>query len=86
MIIALTGTPGTGKTSVAQLLKEKNFEIIDLNKEACDNDFLIEKDSERDSNIVDIEKLDKYIFEKYSSKDIFFVEGHLSHLLKNVNK
>ena len=86
MIIALTGTPGTGKTSVAQLLKEKNFEIIDLNKEACDNDFLIEKDSERDSNIVDIERLDKYIFEKYSSKDIFFVEGHLSHLLKNVNK
>jgi adenylate kinase len=86
MIIALTGTPGTGKTSVAKLLKEKGFVIVDLNKEACDNDFLIGKDAKRNSNVVDINKFNNYIIEKYNSIDIVFVEGHLSHLLKNVNK
>lgn len=86
MIIALTGTPGTGKTSVAEVLKNKGFEIVDLNKVACDNNFIIGKDIKRDSNIVDIEKINKYILENYSGKDIVFIEGHLSHLLKNVEK
>ena len=86
MIIALTGTPGTGKTSVAEVLKHKGFEIVDLNKVACDNNFIIGKDIKRDSNIVDIEKINEYILDNYSAKDIVFVEGHLSHLLKNVEK
>ncbi|UCF50068.1 MAG: adenylate kinase family protein [Thermoplasmatales archaeon] len=86
MIIALTGTPGTGKTSVAEVLKNKGFEIVDLNKVACDNNFIIGKDIKRDSNIVDLEKINKYILENYSGKDFVFVEGHLSHLLKNVEK
>jgi len=86
MIIALTGTPGTGKTSVAEVLKTKGFKIVDLNKEACENDFLIGKDIKRDSNIVDIEKLNNFIFEKYCSKETIFIEGHLSHFLKKVDK
>ena len=56
MIISLTGTPGTGKTSVARVLKSKGFEVIDLNKEANENNFLLGKDQIRDSYIIDIEK------------------------------
>lgn len=86
MIIALTGTPGTGKTSVAEVLKSKEFIIIDLNKIACDKDFLIGKDKKRNSNIVDIKKFDKYIEDNYNVKTTVIVEGHLSHLLKSVEK
>jgi len=86
MIISLTGTPGTGKTSVARVLKSKGFEVIDLNKEANENNFLLGKDHIRDSYIVDIEKFNKYIYKKYRDEEIIFIEGHLSHLLINVDK
>ena len=86
MIISLTGTPGTGKTSVATVLKSKDFEVLDLNKEANYNSFLLGKDKKRNSFIVDIEKLNKFISEKYRNEEIIFIEGHLSHLLKNADK
>lgn len=86
MLISLTGTPGTGKTSVAEVLKKKGFEIVDLNKVACNENFVIAKDKLRDSNIVDIEKVNKYIIDNFSGKDIVFIEGHLSHLLGSVEK
>ena len=86
MIIALTGTPGTGKTSVAEVLKSKGFIIIDLNKIACEKDFLIGKDEKRNSNIVDIKKFEKYINDTYNIKETVIVEGHLSHLLKSAEK
>ena len=86
MIVALTGTPGTGKTSVAEVLKSKDFEVIDLNREACDNNFLEGTDIKRNSYIVDIEKLNKFVFDKYGGKEFVIIEGHLSHLLKSVEK
>ena len=86
MIIALTGTPGSGKTSVAKILQNKGFKIIDLNQIACDKNFLIGKDEKRNSNIVDITKFNNFLKENYFGKDTVFVESHLSHLLKNVDK
>jgi len=86
MIIAITGTPGTGKTSISKVLQESNYEIVDLNKVACEEDFLIGKDEKRDSSIVDIKKFDDFVKKNYSGSNIVFIEGHLSHLLKNVDK
>ena len=86
MIIALTGTPGTGKTSVSKVLHDKGFEVVDLNKVALDKDFLVGKDEKRDSEIVDVERFDEYVKKNYSGSNIVFIEGHLSHLLKNVDK
>jgi len=86
MIIALTGTPGTGKTSVSNVLHKKGFDIVDLNKVACEKNFLFGKDEKRESNIVDIDKFDNYVKETYTVKDIVFIEGHLSHLLKSAEK
>lgn len=82
MIIAITGTPGTGKTSISKKLLKKGYEVIDLNKEALENNFLLGQDVERDSKIVDINKLNNFIKKNYCEKEIIFVEGHLSHLLK----
>jgi adenylate kinase len=86
MIIAITGTPGTGKTSVAKKLIGKGYAVLDLNKIACENDFLIGRDKKRKSNIVDINKLNLFIEKNCSDLDLVFVEGHLSHLLKCVDK
>ena len=86
MIIALTGTPGTGKTSVSNILYKKGYEIVDLNKVACEKNFLLGKDEKRESNIVDIDRFNKYVTENFKRKEIIFIEGHLSHLLKSVDK
>jgi len=86
MIVSITGTPGTGKTSISKLLKDRGFEVIDLNEVAIEKNFLIGKDEKRDSLIVDIKKFNKYVKENYSKKNIVFIEGHLSHLLKIVDK
>jgi adenylate kinase len=81
MIIALTGTPGTGKTSISLKLKDKGFLIIDLNQLAIDKNFILGKDEIRDSKIIDINKLNKYVFKNFKNKDMTIVEGHISHLL-----
>jgi adenylate kinase len=86
MLIALTGTPGTGKTSISNILRENGFEIVDMNKVAAGEDFFIGNDEKRNSKIVDVDRLNGYIKEKYKGKDIVFIEGHLSHLLKSVDK
>lgn len=86
MIVSLTGTPGTGKTAVSKILQEKGFRVIDFNKIACEENFLIGKDEKRDSNIVDIKKFDDYVKKNYADENLVFIEGHISHLLKNVEK
>ena len=86
MIVALTGTPGTGKTSISKILMKNGYEVIDLNKVACEKGYLIGRDEKRDSEIVDVEGFDEYVKKNYSGKDFVFIEGHLSHLLKSVDK
>jgi len=85
MFIAITGTPGTGKTSVSKLLSD-NFKIIDLNKISIDNDLLLGIDKERNSKIVDIDKLNDFIFKNYSKENLIFFESHISHLLRSMDK
>ena len=86
MIVALTGTPGIGKTSVANILKEKGYDVVDITKIASENDFFVGVDERRDSKIVDVDVLNKYVEENYKDADIVFVDGHLSHLLRCVDK
>jgi adenylate kinase len=86
MIIAITGTPGTGKTSISKILQKKGFEVVDLNKIACEKDFLIGTDKKRDSKIVDIDKINRFLEKNHKKNEIVIVEGHLSHLMKIVDK
>ena len=85
MIVALTGTPGVGKTAVSQILQNEGFDIIDLNKLAVEHDFWIGTDKQRDSKIIDIKQINTYVTETYKEKDLIIIEGHLSHLLKSVD-
>ena len=41
MLIALTGTPGTGKTSISYFLRKNDIKVVDLNCIATTNNFFI---------------------------------------------
>jgi len=80
MIVALTGTPGTGKTSVSEILRKKGYAVIDLNKIVEQHNFISGYDDEKRCRIADMKKLDSYI-QKQNKGKILIVEGHLAHLL-----
>jgi adenylate kinase len=80
MIVALTGTPGTGKSSVGKILS-RFYDVRGVEELARDMDCVEGEEAEGEEKvlIVDIrclsEKLSKI------SGDVLIVEGHLSHLL-----
>lgn len=80
MLIALSGTPGVGKTECARIMKSRKYRVIDLNLYAEEQGFTSGYDDERDSKIIDVEALDEFIREHLEEGDMIF-EGHLSHLL-----
>ena len=86
MLVALTGTPGVGKTSVSYVLQDKGFKNVDLNKVAVEEGFIVGVDKERESKIINLDKLNDYVKNLYKSKDVVFLVGHVSHLLKNIDK
>lgn len=73
MRVALTGTPGTGKTTIAELLRKKGYNVTDLNFLAKEKECIIGYDKERDTKIVDLKKLEKFI------EDDNILEGHFAH-------
>lgn len=76
MKIALTGTPGTGKSTVAPLI-DAGFRIIDLNAVIRDG-YNLGRDPERGSLIADLDRLDAYVD---GLEGDCVIEGHISHLL-----
>ncbi|MBN2603606.1 MAG: adenylate kinase family protein [Candidatus Thermoplasmatota archaeon] len=86
MKIALTGTPGTGKTSVSQILIKNGIKVIDLNDLAISKNFTSGQDSKRKSAIIDTIKLNDYIKKNFNTNDTIIFESHLSHLLKCMDK
>jgi adenylate kinase len=78
MMISITGTPGTGKTHLAGELRNRGYEVLDLNEYVRENGLLEEKDEERDTYCVDVDSLDVHL-ERYRAKDLIFIEGHISH-------
>ncbi|AGB05202.1 putative nucleoside kinase, CMP and AMP kinase [Aciduliprofundum sp. MAR08-339] len=74
MLIALTGTPGTGKTSVAKVL-EREYRVIYLKDF---EDARMYYDEERKSYVVDIDMLKDKVKE-LKDKEKVILEGHYSH-------
>jgi len=74
MLIALTGTPGTGKSTIADDLIQRGHRIIRVNDTI--GPYITGTDPKQDTRIVDIER---WSAEFPHSDGI--IEGHLSHLL-----
>ena len=77
--IAITGTPGTGKTTLCEVLS-KSFSVLSLQELAEQHGCLEEVDATDDSAPLDIHLL----AEKWQNEEdgVTFIDGHLSHLLE----
>ena len=90
MIVAITGTPGVGKTSVCSHLRELEFQVIDINKLVSER-FHKGFDNKRRCFVADLRKLRKHIkrIHKSAAKEkqdnrrehILLLDSHISHLL-----
>ena len=74
MRVAVTGTPGTGKTSATAEI-ETDLEVIDLNAVIREHELYTEVDEERDSLVADIEAIEAWL----GDRDDVIVESHLAH-------
>lgn len=80
MLIAITGTPGTGKTSVGKELSSRGFSVVEVSDIAKEKGLLIEKDLERDSYDIDIDELNDAMDGLREGSTTILI-GHLSHLV-----
>jgi len=76
MRVALTGTPGTGKSTVAELL-DTDLDVVHLN-ELVETERLYEDvDEQRDSKIVDVEAVREFL----ADREDVLIASHLAHLV-----
>lgn len=76
MKVAVTGTPGTGKTTATESL-ETVLEVVHLNEVIRAEGLYTERDEERDSVVADLEAVGEYL----TGRDDIVVESHLAHHL-----
>ena len=76
----MTGTPGSGKTTLCSLLGEQGYSVESVIDLAARFNCLGEQDARDGAAPVDIHKLADEWFD--DSNDAIFVDGHLSHLLE----
>ena len=75
MMIALTGTPGTGKTSVAMELRKRGIPVTHVSDTT--GPYTLGEDKERDTRIIDDER---WALEFTPVEGI--IEGHMAHYLQ----
>jgi adenylate kinase len=83
MRIALTGTPGTGKTTVAdQLDLEMPVDVVHLNTSIHRYGLTKRTDRARGTSVVDLEAVARWLDERVTNHDteMVVIESHLAHL------
>lgn len=79
MLIAVTGTPGVGKSTVSKILARK-YKVINIHSYAEQHGLFDSYDKEAESHNVDVDKLNDAIMSE-STEGYVFLDGHLSHFV-----
>lgn len=74
MRVAVTGTPGTGKTTATDRL-ESDLEVVHLNELVRDEGLAVGPDPELDTLIADMDALER----RLETVDSAVIESHLAH-------
>ncbi|MCX6695212.1 MAG: adenylate kinase family protein [Candidatus Altiarchaeota archaeon] len=81
VLLALSGTPCTGKTTLSvELSKALGFDLIHLGEFISEKGLSDGFDEGRDTRLVDVNKLSLAVEEEASGRDVL-VEGLMSHML-----
>ena len=76
MRLAVTGTPGTGKTTATDLV-EPDLDVIHLNEVIKSEDLSSREDAERDTLVADMDAVEEWL----GDRDDVIVDSHLAHHL-----
>lgn len=82
MIIIISGTPCTGKTTLSRRIAKKlGFKHLDVSKLIKANKIAERYDNKRKCYVVDVKKLNKLLIEKIKEYPNLVIDSHLSHYL-----
>jgi len=76
VLVAVTGTPGTGKSSACAVLSARGYLVVDLDDLARRHGFIIGRDEGRGSDEVDVEVMRESL---HVPAKIAFLKSHYSH-------
>ena len=76
MIVAITGTPGTGKSSACDVLAKRGYVVVDLDEIARREGLIVGRDEKRDTDEVDVDALREGL--RIPAK-VSFLKSHYSH-------
>jgi len=88
-IITISGTPGTGKTTVSKKITELiDAKLISLNELAISKNFTLKYDKKRETHVIDSDRLISYITNiinslKESRQNFLIIEGHFADIVPN---
>ncbi|MDG6242987.1 MAG: adenylate kinase family protein [Methanolobus sp.] len=86
MLIGITGTPGTGKTSVTRLLEEDgSYKVIHLNELIREENLYSDVDTERDCVVADMDLVYRRVLDLQDrTGNVTIVDSHLSHHIADI--
>lgn len=81
--VALSGTPGTGKSAIAEALGRVGWHKVELGDLAKDEGAVVGRDEERQTDEVDVDLLEAALARALSGSDAdrVLLVGHLAHLM-----
>jgi adenylate kinase len=74
--IAVTGTPGTGKTSTCEVLARRGYAVVDLDAAAREAGVIVGRDEARGTDEVDVDGLRERL---HVPAKVAFLKSHYAH-------
>ena len=81
--VIITGTPGTGKTTVTKLLSEEGWVTYDITSFVKEKSLFLGYDIIRDSLIIDEDRLQEELVRKAENHKIVILDGHTATLIED---